>query len=236
MDVGMSVCLGKKKVLGPMKRFEATQKIPKRFFDIAGAKYAFNAVKAENMDGWFDFDATSDLVSTDYMFQSACLIKAPLFDTSSVATMKYMFSSCTQLTDVPEYDTKKVYSMERTFFGCSDLVTIPKFDTSKVTNMKGMFYSCSKLAAVPAIDASLVSDMTDMFRYCSSLEEIHMTGMKVSFDISASTKFTREALAEILSNLAAVTSTKTLTMGSANLAKLSDDDKAVATGKGWTLA
>lgn len=62
-----------------------------------------------------------------------------------------------------------------------------------------------------------------------------MTGMKVSFSISASTKFTREALVEIIGNLATVTSTKTLTMGSTNLAKLTDDDKAVATGKGWTL-
>ena len=62
-----------------------------------------------------------------------------------------------------------------------------------------------------------------------------MTGMKVSFYIDASTKFTREALVEIIGNLAEVTSTQTLTMGSTNLAKLTDDDKAVATGKGWTL-
>ena len=63
-----------------------------------------------------------------------------------------------------------------------------------------------------------------------------MYGMKVNFYISASTKFTREALVEILNNLATVTSTQTLTMGSTNLAKLTDEDKAIATGKGWTLA
>ena len=63
-----------------------------------------------------------------------------------------------------------------------------------------------------------------------------MYGMKVDFDISSSTKFTREALVEILNNLATVTSTQTLTMRSTNLAKLTDEDKAIATGKGWTLA
>ena len=30
--------------------------------------------------------------------------------------------------------------------------------------------------------------------------------------------------------------TYTLTLGSDNLAKLSDEEKAIATGKGWTLA
>jgi hypothetical protein len=63
-----------------------------------------------------------------------------------------------------------------------------------------------------------------------------MTGMKTSFDISASTLFTRDALNEIMSNLATVTTAQTLTMGSTNLAKLTDADKLIATGKGWTLA
>ena len=59
----------------------------------------------------------------------------------------------------------------------------------------------------------------------------------VDLDISSSTKFTREALVEIIGNLKAQTSgSKNLTMGSTNLAKLTDEDKAVATGKGWTLA
>ena len=63
-----------------------------------------------------------------------------------------------------------------------------------------------------------------------------MYGMKSSFDISGSTLYTRDALVEILNNLATVTSSRTLTMGSTNLAKLTEDDKAIATAKGWTLA
>lgn len=57
-----------------------------------------------------------------------------------------------------------------------------------------------------------------------------------SINISYSTKFTREALVEILNNLATVTSTRTLKMGATNLAKLTDEDKLIATNKGWTLA
>ena len=60
--------------------------------------------------------------------------------------------------------------------------------------------------------------------------------MKANLKISSSTKFTESALVEILNNLATVTSTKKLTMGSTNLAKLTDAEKAIATNKGWTLA
>ena len=98
-----------------------------------------------------------------------------------------------------------------------------------------MFYDCPNLTSVPAMDTSNVTDMGSMFQYCSNIETIHMHGMKVSFNISASTKFTRDALVEILNNLATVTTSPTLTMGSTNLAKLTDADKAIATGKGWTL-
>ena len=92
------------------------------------------------------------------------------------------------------------------------------------------------LTTIPQLDMSKVKDMSGMFGYCPNLEAIHMHGMKVSFNISESTKFTREALVEILNNLATVTTSPTLTMGSKNLAKLTDADKAIATGKGWKLA
>ena len=79
--------------------------------------------------------------------------------------------------------------------------------------------------------------MSYMFRSCSKLTAIHMININANLDISASTKFTREALVEIIGNLKAQTSgSKKLTMGSTNLAKLTDEDKAVATNKGWTLA
>lgn len=79
-------------------------------------------------------------------------------------------------------------------------------------------------------------DMENVFSGCTSLEKIHMYNIKVSISIASSTKFTREALVEILNNLATVTTSPTLTMGSTNLAKLTDEDKAIATGKGWKLA
>ena len=100
-----------------------------------------------------------------------------------------------------------------------------------------MFAHCTSLSTVPQLDVSGVTDMATMFYNCSSLEQIRMININANLDISASTKFTREALLEIIGNLKAQTSgSKKLTMGSTNLAKLTDEDKAIATNQGWTLA
>ena len=158
-------------------------------------------------------------------------------DTTNVTNMSNMFSNCSNLTTVPLFDTKNVRNMRYMFSHCYKLTTVPQFDTSKVTNMYSMLNYCYKLTTVPQFDTSNVTNMASMFSGCSSLEEIHMININANLEISPSTKFTREALLEIIGNLKAQTSgSKKLTMGATNLAKLTEEDKAIATNKGWTLA
>ena len=75
---------------------------------------------------------------------------------------------------------------------------------------------------------------------CSNLERIHIVDIHYNFNISQSevTKLDREALVEIIGNLRDMTGStaKTLTMGATNMAKLTDEDIAVATAKNWTIA
>ena len=126
----------------------------------------------------------------------------------------------------------KVKSMSETFNYCSQLITLPLMDLTQCTRFS--IIGCNSLKSIPAYDLSNITSINISNLY--KLEEFHATGMKVSFNISSSTLFTREALVEILNNLATVTTTQTLTMGATNLAKLTDEDKAIATNKGWTLA
>ena len=133
-------------------------------------------------------------------------------------------------------DTSNVTNMAFMFNNCTNLTTIPQLDTSNVNTMSSMFYMCKKLTTVPALNVSNVTNMSNMFMRCNRLKSILMTGMKVDFDISDSTTFERTDLVTILNNLATVTTTQKLKMGTTNLAKLTDEDKAIATNKGWTLA
>lgn len=157
-------------------------------------------------------------------------------DTENVINMDNTFGYCHNLINIPQLNTSNVNSMSQLCYECSNITTIPLLDTSKVTTLVNAFNGCLKLVAIPALDVSKVSNMTYTFYHCSSLKSILMTGMKVKFDISASTQFEESDLVTILNNLATVTTTQTLTMGATNLAKLTDEDKAIATNKGWTLA
>lgn len=197
----------------------------------------FSNTKYTDFTGILKYEDTENVTNMNNMFESCSrLTTIPLLNTSKVTDMQYTFRYCYKLINVPQLDTSRVNIMESTFSRCDELTTIPLLDTSNVTSMRNMFIYCKKLINIPKLDVSKVVTMQDMFNGCISLEEIHMTGMQVSFDIHYSTKFTREALLEILNNLATVTSTQTLTMGSTNLAKLTDEDKSIATNKGWTLA
>ena len=178
--------------------------------------------------------------TTQYMpvseLQNITTLKKLLDATKSAYYLFYKYQGNTVNELITYNDTSNVTNMECMFNQCNSLTTIPQLDTSKVVGMQHMFNGCVALTSIPQLDTSKVTNMQYMFAHCSNLKSILMTGMKTNFDISASTKFETSDLVTILNNLATVTSTKTLTMGVTNLAKLTDEEKAIATNKGWTLA
>ena len=224
-------------------------------------QYLFYRYKGTSVDDLISYNDTENVTTMKYMFYDCTkLTSIPLLNTSKVADMNHMFYACISLTTMPQLDTINATDMSYLFAECRKLTSIPLLNTSKVTTMNNMFNSCyaltniplldtrnvtdmsymfslcSELTEIPAFDVSKVNDFSVIFNGCSSLNAIHMTGMKVSFSISSSTKFTTEALHEIITNLATVTSTQELKMGSTNLAKVSEEYVTIATNKGWTLA
>lgn len=99
-----------------------------------------------------------------------------------------------------------------------------------------IFNNDTNLEEIGEFDLSQAESLGAAFASCSSLLHIHCKHFPVSFDIHWSTKLSQEALVEIISNLDPVTTPQTLTMGATNLAKLTQDQILVATGKGWTIA
>ena len=147
-------------------------------------------------------DATK---SSSYLFYnySGTSVNDLIFqqDTDNVSNMDSMFKLCTKLTNVPLLNTSNVSNMNEIFYGCHTLTSVPLFNTSKVKYLSGAFSNCSSLKVIPAWDVSKCTSLNNIFYGCTSLEEIHATGWSVDLDISASSKFTRAALIEILNNL-----------------------------------
>lgn len=167
-------------------------------------------------------------------------------DTSNVIQMCNMFYNCTSLTEVDlrGLDISSVTDMDYMFYNCSNLTEIDLrgLDISNVTRMEGMFKNCENLVTVNGIlDFSNVGRTTDLFVSCNNLETIYIKNLKVPRGtvLRDCVKLSHASLVYLINNLEDNTlssSVKTITLGSINLAKLTEEEIAVATEKNWTLS
>ena len=149
-----------------------------------------------------------------------------------------VFSNCNLLKEIPFMDISMCASMEYMFCQCQTITTIPALNTSKVTSIYRTFEYCMKLQSLPELDFSNVTNTTWAFSDCSSLTDLGgFVGLKCNLDLSSSSNITHDSIMDVINKAAdATASPKTLTLGSINLPKLSDEEKSMATAKGWTLA
>ena len=220
----------------------------------------FKGYSGTSVDGLISYSDTSNVTNMSEMFFLASkLTSIPQLDTSKARNMSEMFRNCTNLTSIPQLDTSSATDMESMFFSCSNLTTIPQLNTSKATRMITMFLGCRKLTTIPLLDTSNVTSMGEMFsgctsltsipelnvssgtyfsymfKDCTSLTSIGMYGFRYSIDITQ-TALGHDAIVAFLNQAGtAYSSSQKITMGSAKLALLSDEEKAIATNKGWTL-
>ena len=181
------------------------------------------------------------------------------WNTSNVTNMSNMFYSCSSLQtlDVTNFDTSNVTTMGSMFYRCSSLQTldVSGWNTSNVTNMSNMFSGCSSLQTldVSGWDTSNVTDTIDSIFYnCNNLNTLigdRTIDEVISNNISAlnglkntisfrNTILDRASLRAIINGLADLSSTSSqyLLLGSTLIAKLTEEDIAIATSKNWTIS
>ena len=181
----------------------------------------------------------------------------PELDVSMVTTMNSMFYNCKNLVSfksIENWDVSNVTNMDNLFNYCSKLYSLDlsKWDTSKVTSMNNMFYNSSirKLSAIRA-DKLSISTYNSPFgsSNLSSLKEWGgFTNLKSSWNgsycVDRLTGLSHQSLINILNGLYdftgnAVTPSSSqgkIKFGTTHLAKLTDEEKSIATNKGWTLS
>ena len=199
--------------------------------------YLFNGYQGTSVDGLISRTDTSSVTNMRCMFYQAInLTKIPQLDTSKAIDMSYMLYDCHKLTSIPQLDTSSATNMESMLYGCINLTNSPQLDTSNATNMSEMFSGCTSLTSVPELNASKANSLRYIFKNCTSLTSIGLYGFRYSIDIS-STALGHDALVAFLNQAGtAHNSSQKITMGADKLALLTDEEKAIATNKGWTLA
>lgn len=164
-------------------------------------------------------------------------------DTANGKNFSNMFYACSSLTTMPQLDTSNGTNFGAMFNGCSALTSILQLSTSNGTNFNGMFSTCTALTTISLLNMSSMSGTSyiNMFYNCTALENVTFEGtIPVRGNMSVfsySNKLTVKGLMSFINALTNMsdTATYTITIGSTNLAKLTEEQIQIATDKRITL-
>lgn len=145
------------------------------------------------------------------------------------------FNTCHKLKAVVLPETVK--KIEGLAFSYCSLIPEIIFPASVETIGDRPFQSCTALKTVifKGVPNSIA---TNTFNGCTNIEYVEIPqGWNKSLYIQHSTKYTVETLEAIIDNLAYLPDgvTQILSLGTANLEKISEEKKALAVEKGWSL-
>lgn len=196
-----------------------------------------------------DFSQVTDF---KYMFAYSDINSVPIIDTSEVTNMMYIFSGCDNLwyvENIANWDVRNVIYMNGFFYNCSEIYQAPDLSKWKLNNLIDMsdFFNGYQSDHGEINMCGLVFPMvgtmrrfwgqnvfTPYFKMDSStvLPKINLTDWKFDYynwDVTY--------IMYILNALPQLSSSEsfTCTIGSTNLAKLTDAQKAIATNKNWIL-
>ena len=167
------------------------------------------------------------------------------YDTSKVTNFNSAFYNCSPLLKCPNINTTSAIDMGDMFYYCSSIKYAPSLNTSNATKISGMFTSCSSLISVPLLDCSNVTSVYNVFGYSEIKTLTDLGGfknLKINFTdgLNHLPNLTVQSLMNVINNLYdfvgnGESTTRTLKLGTTNLNKLTEEQKAFATNKGWSL-
>lgn len=168
------------------------------------------------------------------------------WNTSSATNMSYMFSgNALKTLDVSNFNTSKVTNMNFMFSDCFYLthLDISNFDTSNVLKFNSVFagwrHICKELN-ISGLNLERCTSINNVFND-SNFKVIRCDGLKLpnidmrDIGLHTSTALTVDSIVGLLNALPQSDKGYSFQIGSDNIAKLSDEQKAIATNKGWTL-
>ena len=217
-----------------------TSKIKSLVFSFGGMKN----LESVDLSGWDVSNVTNfyALFNESYRLKTIDVSK---WNTSSAINMSWMFSGNSLNTlDVSNFNTSKVTNMRSMFSVCKIThLDISNFDTSNVLDFGNVFGHwnnvCEELN-ISSLNLTKVKSIEGPFMR-SSFKVIRCDGLKLpnidmsNIGLNDSTELAVDSIVGLLNALPQSDKGYSFQIGSANIAKLSDEQKEIATDKGWTL-
>ena len=189
----------------------------------------------------------------DGMFRDASMLKmikwGGLFDgllPAQTVTGDYMFYNCSKIEtiDMSECPDVKLTAVNNMFYSCSKLREI-NFGRLKISskNLSYMFAACLKLESLDLsnMDSSIIQSLSGTFNDCSSLTNIIFpanlfpnTGLTSIYLVPC--PLSHDCAVDIFNKLATRTNSPTLKLSATTKGYLTENEIAIATGKGWVVS
>jgi hypothetical protein len=141
-----------------------------------------------------------------------------------------------------KFDTTEATVIQGIFDRAGILINTPPIDAIKCTSMQLTYSSAQNVKNIEIANIQENCTFDRVFNNMYELRDvvlINCTIGKNGISFQWSTKLTADSLMSIINALAdksGTGTTFTITLGTENLAKLTDAEKAIATQKGWSLA
>ena len=205
----------------------------------------------------------SKIPTIDEIF-AACkkLTTVENLDLSGATTTAYgIFMECTALTKVSGVDLSNAINIYSMFNGCTALTEVSGIIAPKATSWSGMFRNCYALETIGEIDMSSANQTGQYFLgACRKLKNLGgfinygkgFTQKSANYSnyllyLTESSSLTHDSLMNVINNLydlnltydvanGGTLYTQKLQLGSTNKAKLTAEEIAIATAKGWTVS
>ena len=155
------------------------------------------------------------------------LVTIPYLNTKNAVTLYGIFDGCEKLKNLPEgFDASNAGNVSYMCRFCKSLTYAPELNTHRGGTFSYIFYGCVNLVTVSRLDMNNSSRNTaNMFNNCYKLENLYLYNISSNIQIGSGTTWghllTVDSLVNTIKELCTVTTTQTLTMGSANLEKIS---------------
>lgn len=181
-----------------------------------------------------DIDTSSGIIF-EAMFTSTNVTSVQGLDTSKGTSFRNMFGGCNKLITGPDIDTSNGQDVSNMFGNSTNLVTLPEYDFSSANNVFYLTVSATKLTNLGGFKdlgkAYLTSTSANNSLYC-----LDLYGPSYARNNNISYASLMNVINKLYDIKTKGCNAQQLILGSTNLAKLTAEEIAIATNKGWSVS
>lgn len=196
----------------------------------------------DNLDGYSEVEVATSGVDINEYFNltkrtsgnyTYYIKKLPLIDTSDYTSFYNMFANIRGLEEIPPINTGKGKDFDRFMYMCNKVKRVPQLDFGSATDVQGVWNTGNNQVIL-----EYHGGYKDVGKAYSTTASANINGYRIIFGNYI--LLPHDSLMNVINNLYDIKTKgvkpQQVVLGSGNLAKLSEEELAIAQNKGWSVS